>query len=170
MLVIQKISQHYDPEQDRIGLTAQNAEGRIILLWLTQRLANRLAAALVGWLNEELKSMAPGQSVFSLHAWEQSAARAQMKPGRPVVPALAQGEALLHAVDLARGPNGYTLTFKWGSAGAARLMLNSTELRQWLIILHRLFDAAEWSKHAWPEWFAAGVESSAPSTTQHVLH
>jgi len=100
-----------------------------------------------------VKTLAAGQSVFSLHAWEQSSAKAQLKPERPVDPAAAQGEALLNAVDLVSGPNGYTLTFKWGSAGAARLMLNPTELRQWLIILRRLFDTAGWPKHAWPEWF-----------------
>lgn len=170
MFVIQKITQRYDPEQDRIGLTAQNAKDQVLLLWLTQRLANRLAGALARWLDEELKTMASGRSVLSLHAWEQSAAQVQMKRGRPVDPAAAQGEALVNAVDLARGPNGYTLTFKWGSAGATRLMLNPTELRQWLGILHRLFDTAGWPKHAWPEWFSAGAESGAPSTLQHVLH
>jgi len=170
MVMIQKITQHYDPEQDRIGLTAQNAKDQVLLLWLTQRLANRLAGALACWLDEDLKTMTAGQSVFSLHAWEQSAARAQMKPGRPVDPAAAQGEALLNAVDLVRGPSGYTLTFKWGSADAARLTLTATGLRQWLGILHQLFDTAEWPKHAWPEWFAVGAESGAPSTTQRVLH
>ena len=170
MFMIQKITQRYDPEQDRIGLTTQNAKNQVLLLWLTQRLANRLAGALASWLDKDVKTLASGQSVFSLHDREQSAARAQMTPGRPVDPAAAQGEALLNAVDLVRGPNGYTLTFKWGSAGAARLMLNPTQLRQWLIILHRQFDTAGWPKHAWPEWFAAGAESGAPSTTHHVLH
>jgi hypothetical protein len=170
MFMIQKITQRYDPEQDRIGLTAQSAKDQVLLLWLTQRLANRLAGALTRWLDEELKTIASGRSVFSLHAWEQSAARAQMKPGRPVDPAAAQSEALVNAVDLARGPNGYTLTFKWGSAGAARLTLTATELRQWLGILYRQFDTAGWPKHAWPKWFAAGAGSGAPSTMHHVLH
>jgi hypothetical protein len=62
------------------------------------------------------------------------------------------------------------LTFKWGSAGAARLTFTAIELRQSLIILHRLYDIAGWPKDAWPEWFAAGMESGAPSTTHHVLH
>lgn len=168
--MIQKITQHYESEQDRIGLTAQDAKGRVLLLWLTQRLANRLAGALARWLDEDLKSMTAGQSVFNLHAWEQSAARAQMKPGRPVDAAAAQGEALLNAVDLERGPSGYTLTFKWGSAGAASLSLTATELRQWLGILHRLFDTAEWPKHAWPAWFAAGAESDMQPQPQRLLH
>jgi hypothetical protein len=170
MFVIQKITQYYDPEQDRIGLTVQDAEGRVLLLWLTLRMASRLADSLSNWLDEDVKSSASGQSVFSVHAWEQSSAEAQLKPERPVDPAAAQSEALLNAVDLGRGPNGYTLTFKWRSGGDARLILNSTELRQWLIILHRLFATAEWPKHAWPTWFAEGGESDSRSTTQHVLH
>ena len=51
MFVIQKITQRYDPEQDRIGLTTQNAKNQVLLLWLTQQLANRLAGALAaGWM------------------------------------------------------------------------------------------------------------------------
>jgi hypothetical protein len=170
MFMIRKITQHYDPEQDRIGLTAQNDEGCVLLLWLTQRLANRLVGKLASWLDEDVKTMPSGRPMFSPHAWEQSSAEAQLKPDRPVDPAAARSEALLTAVDLARGPKGYTLTFKWGSAGAARLRLNPTELRQTLIILHRLFDTATWSKLAWPEWFAADAGSGEPSTTHHVLH
>jgi hypothetical protein len=170
MFVIQKITQCYDPEQDRIGLTTQDAKSQVLVLWLTQRLANRLAGALAHWLDEDVKTMASDQSMFSLHAWEQSSAEAQLKTERPVDPAAAQGEALVNAVDLTRGPSGYTLTFKWGAAGAARLMFNTTELRQWLGILHRQFDTAGWPKHAWPEWFAADAGIGAPSTTHHVLH
>ena len=54
MLMIQKITQRYDPEQDRIGMTTQNADGQVLLLWLTQRLANRLAGALASWLDKEV--------------------------------------------------------------------------------------------------------------------
>lgn len=170
MIVIKKITQHYDPEQDRIGLTTEDAEGRVHLLWLTLRLANRLAGTLANWLDEDVKALAPGQSVFSLHAWEQSAAQAQFTPGRPVKLTAVRGEALLNAVDLVRGPNGYTLTFKWGTGGAARLTVTVTELRQWLIILHRQFDTAGWPKNAWPKWFSANPESAAPSTVPHLLH
>ncbi len=165
MFLIQKISQFYYPEQDCIGLTTQNADGRTLLLWLTQRFANRLVGTLAHWLDEDVKTVASGQSVFSLHGWEQSSAEAQLKIGRPADPAAAQGEALLNAADLTCGPSGYTVTFKWGSAGTVRLMFHTTELRQWLSILHRQFDTTGWPKHAWPEWFAAGAGSGAPSTT-----
>ena len=171
MFIIQKITQRYDPEQDRIGLTTQDSKGQVLLLWLTQRLANGLAGALAHWLDEDVKTAASGQSTFSLHAWEQSSAEAQLNTAeRPVDPTAAQDHVLLNAVDLTRGPGGYTLVFKWGSTGAARLMLNTTELRQWLGILRRQFDTAGWPKHAWPEWFAAGAENTAPATASRLLH
>ncbi|HLA29036.1 MAG TPA: hypothetical protein VJZ49_14210 [Syntrophales bacterium] len=168
--MIQKITQHYDPEQDRIGQTVQNTEGQVLLLWLTQRLTILLVGTLTSWLDEDVKTLASVQSVFSLNAWEQSSAEAQLKPDRPVDPAAAQGEVLVNAVDLARSPNGYTLTLKWRSAGAARLMLTVTELRQWLGILHRLFNTANWPKHVWPEWFTESQRNGTSTTTHHVLH
>ena len=39
MFSIQKITPRYDQEQDRLSLNVQNAEGQVLLLWLTQRLA-----------------------------------------------------------------------------------------------------------------------------------
>jgi len=168
MLIIQKITQRFDPLQDRICLGVQDSNGQVMLLWLTQRLANRLAGALANWLDAELRIQAAGQSVPSLHAWEQAAAQAQLKPDQPVVAATAKSAALLESVDLTRGLHGYTLIFKWGATGAAQLTMSGTELRQWLGILHRLFDTAEWPKNAWPQWFA--VAGGAPSAAVFSLH
>lgn len=170
MFVIQKISQHYNQEQDRIGQTAQNAEGRVLLLWLTQRLVNLLVGTLSSWLEDDLQTSSADQSAFKLNAWEQSSAEAQMKPDLPLDPAAAQAEALVNTINLARSPNGYDLTFRWGAAGVAHLTLTATELRQWLGILHHLFDIAEWPKQAWPEWFSASQKNGAPTTKLPVLH
>ncbi|MFN7085200.1 MAG: hypothetical protein ACK4N4_01075 [Burkholderiales bacterium] len=169
MFIIQKITQHYDPEQDRVGLTAQDAAGRVLLLWLTQRLANRLAGALGGWLDASVKAVAAASAAPSLQAWEQAAAQVQLKPEPPVDAAAAQNEALLRVIDLARDAGGYTLTFKWGQDGAARLMLDETELRQWLGILYRLFEAAEWPRDAWPAWFAIR-EGEMPAPSSRFVH
>ena len=170
MFTIKKITQHYDPEQDRIAQTVQNTEGQVLLLWLTQRLAVRLVGTMASWLDEDVKASASLQSLFTLHAWEQSSAEARLPSDQPVDRAAAQGEALVDTVDLARSPNGYILTFKWRPAGAARLTLMATELRQWLGILHRLFDTAEWPKHVWPDWFTESQKSGTSTTTHRVLH
>lgn len=166
MFIIQKITPCFDPVQDRICLNVQDGNGQVLLLWLTQRLANRLAGTLANWLDDDLKTQAAGQSIPSLHVWEQAAAQAQLKPDRPVEVAAAKGAALLETVDLARGLHGYTLTFKWRGGEVAQLVMSGTELRQWLGILYRLFDTAEWPKYAWPQWF--GEASDAPAT--YALH
>lgn len=193
MFVISRITQRYDAEQDRVCLTAEDGRGRVLLLWLTQRLAVRLAQALARWLEEEVKSAAGGRAGFTLHAWEQSAARAQLRPARPVAREAAQGEALVNAVDLARSAKGYTLTFKWGggggkgaaaegeaagagaagpgaaAVGAARLTMTSTELRQWLLILRGQFAAGGWPLDVWPAWVAAEADAK-PGGPSPLLH
>lgn len=194
MVVIKRVTPRYDPKQDRIGLTVQDVKDQVLLLWLTQRLANRLAAALSGWLDEDVKvsaseqqqpqplsdpvlqplsdpvSKLPSQLPSSLHTWEQWAARSKMKPGRPVDRAKAQGEALLNEIDLARGSKGYTVTFKWEPTGAARLVLDPTQVRQWLILLYRQFRLAEWPKHAWPNWIILDEENDLPRGARHEVN
>jgi hypothetical protein len=171
MFIIQKITQSYDSEQDRIGLTVENTRNQVLVLWLTQRLANQMAAALVKWLDEEVKPSASEQTPPSnVQACKQSVAQAKMVRGKPVDRAAAKGQVLLNTVELVRGPKGYTLIFKWGSDGAARMMLTPTRLRQLLIILYRQFDKAGWSKHVWPEWFAIENERGSPSTMRSRLH
>ena len=170
MFVIQKISQHYNQEQDRIGQTAQNAEGQVLLLWLTQRLANLLVGTLSSWLDEDMKTELAGQSALVMHAREQMSAEAQLQLGQPLDPTTALGEALVNTIDLARSDNGYKLTFKWGLAGAAFLAFTAMELRQWLSILHHLYDIAEWNKQVWPDWFSLSQKNSAPATTHRLLH
>jgi len=169
MFVIQKITQHYNREQDRIAQTVQNAAGQVLSLWLTQRLTNLLVGTLSSWLEEDVKTSSAGQ-VAKMHAWEQSSAEAQLQPDIPVNPAAAQGEVLVSTIDLARSQSGYNLTFKWGVDGAAFLTLTATELRQWLGILHHLFDLAEWPKQAWPEWFSVSEKNGSPTAAHHLLH
>jgi len=170
MFMIQKITPRYDQEQDRLSLNVRNAEGQVLLLWLTQRLANRLARTLGGWLDEALDNATTGQAASSLQAFEQSAAQAQLKAHSPVAlePEAAQAGILLTSVDLARSPDGYVLTFKWGGETGARLFLSLLELRQLLGIISCLFTAADWPRHAWPAWFAA--ETGAAAAAAIVLH
>lgn len=161
MFVIRKITQQYDPAEDRIALSVEDADGRVLLLWLTQRLASRLAAPVACWLDEDLRAVAAGCVESSLHAWEQAAARAQLKSDRSVEAATASRAVLVSEIDLTRGAQAYTLTFKWGGDGAACLNLNATELRQWLGILHQLFVSAEWPLQAWPAWLAPEAQVPA---------
>jgi len=134
MFLIKKITQHYDPEQDRIGLTVQNTEGQVMMLWLTQRLVNRLASVLADWLDRDVKTMAGEHSIFSLHVWEQSAAKAQLKPEFPVEQAAAQSEALVNVVDLGRAPDGRSRCLILATS-KDRLLLCSFCVRLWILLM-----------------------------------
>lgn len=178
MFIIQKITQRYHPEQDRVSFSVENVEQKVLLLWLTQRLANRLVGILVSWLAEDSQTVSITQSSSDLRILQQvptqqmqQTQQAQQTQGTVVSAvdaAVAQSEVLLDTIDLARDQHGaYVLTFNW-TENNARLILSATELRQWLNILNRLFDTAEWPKHVWSEWFAVNNEMS--SARPHLLH
>lgn len=166
---IEKITQNYDATEDRVSLNVQNASGEVVVLWLTQRLANRLATFLIGWLNEDFAASDRGNPTSDLQAWEQQAAQAQLKADeQPVARHTARGEYLLKKVDLARNSRHFTLNFVWEN-GSAKLSLTAIQLRQWLGILYKLFDKAEWPKANWPNWFA-GDPASTSVRNQRALH
>jgi hypothetical protein len=172
MFSIRKITQRYHLEQDRISFSVENVEQQVLLLWLTQRLANRLVGILVSWLDEDPKVVALDHALSHCLTSEQlplqQTPQTQLTTVSSVETALAQTEALLNSIHLARDQQGaYVLTFNW-TENSARLILNAIELHQWLCILYRLFDAAEWPKQAWSALFL--VNDGMISTSPHLLH
>lgn len=166
MFIIQKISQRYDPHEDRLCLSASNPLGETCALWLTQRLANQLALSLAQWLDETLHQLSDRSAARDVHAWEQAAAQAALRADEPV--STPMPPHLLHSIDLSRQDDIYGLTFRWAPEGAAQLTLNATELRQWLGILAQLYRSGEWPMHAWPTW----ITNPSPHhrARPHALH
>ena len=175
MFAITKITQHYDEFADRVGLSAQNAENEVLVLWLTQRLANRLVVTLAHWLEEGLRGRVGDLALSQAQSWEQSTAEARLQPTEPVTASKGSVEALLHSVDITRQVEGFSLTFRWGEnqgavrtegeqIDAARMALSDLELRQWLAILYRLFETAHWHQDAWPHWFKPDVTPRGASS------
>lgn len=151
--VIRRITQVYDPTEDRMRLTMADADEKIARLWLTQRLAHRLVHSLTGWLDEDVERMEGFQRAQFMQAWEQAAAQAQFSGGEPVADDVVHESGLLHSVDISHGAEFYAMTFKWGKGESAMLQFNAIELRQWLGILHHLYQQAEWPMAIWPVWF-----------------
>lgn len=170
--IITRITQRYDPGEDRIALTAQNAEKEVLLLWLTLRLANRLAGTLTGWLDERVKAAAPEheETPSGIHSFEQWTAQARMRRAPPVERCTTTEEALISEVSLRRGTKGVMLTFRWGTERQARLRLDGTQLRQWLIILYRQYRRADWPKTVWPNWIALGEEERSSRTANYEVN
>ena len=175
MTELQRITTQFVATEDRIRLAGEDAAADAVVLWLTQRLLNRLVAHLCAWLEQttpvDTHRYAAAAQAELIQSFAQQAALAALEP-QPPVESKGQGSTwLVHSVDIASGDHGVMLTFKGAEEGGpcATLTLQNQPLRQWLKILHDQYQKAEWALTVWPEWMAVQQPVSGP---QHavVLH
>ena len=174
MTELQRITTVFVDSEDRIRLSGEDAAGRALVLWLTQRLLNRVLPHLCAWLELRAPSAAHSYADAAhaevLQSFAQQAALAALLPQAPVPSHAPSGAWLVHSVDVTTAEYAVTLTFK-ASAGeaqeSAKLTLPEQALRQWLNILHDQYAAAEWPLTLWPEWVA---QPPSPPTDAARLH
>ena len=148
---LQRITTQYDPAEDRIRLTGTDEHGQTHLLWLTQRLLNRLVPNLCNGL--EKKSDRPVQSTPATNrslrthveqSFAQQRASAQLPRQAPVVPLADTTDWRVHSVDVKHAPGGARLTFCGTTESQqAALVLPTSALRQWLGIAFVQYRRAE---------------------------
>lgn len=146
---LQKFTTEYIAAEDRIRLSGQIEGNASLVIWLTQRLLQRLIPVLTEWLENQGPQDLPGEIV---HSFAQQAARTKITPQEPVAATAAESSWLASAIDIKRGTQAVRLTFRGTTNQNAELPLNSTHLRQWLAILHDLYAGAQWPMHVWPDW------------------
>lgn len=166
MADLQRITTEYIEIQDRLRLAGELADGAPQVLWLTQRLLQRLLPVLFQQLQQGQGADAVHAEL--LHSFAQQAARAELVPQAPVQVSCDSTAWLVLAVDIAQSDQGLRLTFKGppeqqGQQGQqeqqASLTLAAQPLRQWLGILHGAYCQAQWPLQVWPQWLQ---ESCAP--------
>lgn len=167
---LQRFTTEYVEREDRIRVSGELADGRTVVLWLTQRLLNRLVLHLTAWLAGQV---APASSIPSVQAthqdivqsFAQQAARAQLAPEPPVRASSPIASWRVDSVDIAQGEDALVLTFK-GEAGAqAELKLTAQPLRQWLGIVFEQYQRGEWPTTVWPGW----MEVARPQAAQGAM-
>lgn len=172
MPALRKFTTTYVESEDRLRLLCESAAADAgvagIVLWLTQRMTNRLVQVLTQWLDED----AQGGSAFdpALHnAWAQEAAARQLEPTPPVAVAPDGLPCLVASVDLTREDDAYIVVFRPDAEhdDPPFMRLSNTELRQWLGIVHGLYRAAGWPLAVWPDWFE---DRAAAAPASAVLH
>lgn len=157
--MLQRLTTEYIETEDRIRLSGEDAAGRVHVLWLSQRLLNRLVPALCDTLART------GDAAALLQSFEQEAARAGHQP-QPPVSAHDPGWLVL-AVDVARAGNGLHLRFRGaGDEQVAQVGMAETALRQWLSILLEQYRRGEWPAAAWPVW----MDPAAAPPPAAVMH
>lgn len=173
MIDLQRITTQYIDTQDRLRLTGELSGSGTVVLWLTQRLVNRLLVHLVAALDQKVAHQPnlklPSYHIEAVQGFAQQAARAQLLVQAPVPADKALTSWLVLSVDIANAPKEVSLTFRADADQAAKLTLQPTALRQWLGIVHDQYLRAQWTTDQWPQWMADSKLTPSTSTAM-VLH
>ena len=173
MLVLTRLTTKYDVEQDRVRISGEVKDGQAVVLWLTQRLLNRLVLHVSSKLEMPEPTQVKPLSVQTQvkQSFAQQHARAQMpRQIAPVKPDEHSPQWLVNKVDVKSGPDGVRLIFKGAEQNnQAAVGLPFTPLRQFLGILHDQYRLAGWATEIWPAWVEESALSTDPSAGK-VVH
>jgi len=152
MLLLTKVTVRYNEAEDRICMSAMVKEGEPVVFWLTFRLCTRLVRALTNHL-ERTVSRSALVDLGLLLTCQQRDAMWRHEPSQPVN--YRQGSLVFvpERVELACSADNVVLLFPSGTDDMSRLQMSMLELRQWLAIVHRQYQQADWPLDVWPEWF-----------------
>lgn len=163
---LQRITTEYVETEDRVRLSGEVDGGGTVVVWLTHRLLDRVADALVERIEQESAEM-PRAEV--MQSFAQQAAQAAIEPQAPVRPADESAAWLCVSVDVTPAESAVTLVFRGAAPEQeAALTLPWKALRQWLGILHFGYLKAGWPLDVWPTWMAqSDVSASEAGFTVH---
>jgi len=160
---LQRMSTEYIVGEDRIRLSGEVENAASVVIWLTQRLLQRLLPAVLNWLE--------GQGVDTpyseiMHSFAQQAARAELTSQTPVLAVAASSVWLAQSVELGHSEQTLSLTFRGAEGQHATLVPGSKQLLQWLSIVFDVCQKAEWSLDQWPAWLR---ENGLPDKQKAVM-
>lgn len=167
MRVLQRITTEYVEAEDRIRLSGETDAGETAVLWLTRRLLIRLVSHLCDWLARSAEGDA---HAALLNGFAQQAAAGALVPQPPVRAAAEVGGRVVRSIDVTVGEAAVQLTFRCDGDADAGLVLQTTQLRQWMGILHAQCLKGEWPAADWPDWIAEGRPSAPAGGGVAVLH
>lgn len=174
MKSLHRITTEYDPAEDRIRLTGSTGQEEDSVLWLTQRLLNRLVPHLCQRLEKEAPQRPGGERSLRAQleqSFAQQRARAALSGQAPVQPPANASAWRVDAVDMKFEAGGVRLTFKGVlEADRAVLQLPVFGLRQWLDIMHRQYRRAGWPALVWPVWMEEAGATPLQTAPAGALH
>lgn len=165
MYQLSRLTTEFIAEEDRIRLTGQIENGSPMVLWLTQRLINRLLPVLTKWL-EEKNVDAPRNDI--VQSFAQQSARAELAPQAPVVSKPESLTWLIQTVDVTTSKEIIRLVLKNKAGEASAIQFSPKQIRQWLNIVFDAYQKGGWSVTYWPTWLSEGALPPQRSST--VLH
>ena len=167
---LKRITTEYTELEDRIRLAGLTDDNQTIALWLTMRLLKRLINHCLNLLDKntpELKSVPiqnEGSGKNMQHFLQQSAEQQIVE--ETVVKLTDQSPNYLAVeIDVKNDGAGVTLIFKGEFRPDYAIHLNNQQLRQWLGMLHMIWQEAEWPTLVWPDWISSSSAETVPGLT-----
>ena len=165
MPTLERITTEYIDLEDRIRLAGEVGNAAPVVIWLTQRLLQRLVPALLQWLERQDDDISRAEV---LQSFAQQAARAELTPQAPVQAVAGCAAWLAQSVDITRSEQLLSLTFRGADGEDATLNLAAKPLRQWLSIVHDTYLKAGWPLDMWPNWIRESTLTAGQQSV--VLH
>ena len=170
---LKRITTEYIELEDRIRLAGLTEENQTVCIWLTMRLLKRLITHCLNLLEKntpELKEM-PTQNEQcrkSIHNFVQQSAEQQVVEETAVKVTKNSPNHLAAEIDVKSDHAGVTIIFKGEFSSHYAIYLNNQQLRQWLGMLHMIWQKAEWPNLVWPDWMS-GIAAET-STDEDAIH
>lgn len=160
---LSRITTRYSEVEDRIFVTGSAPDDVVFTAWLTRRLMNRLVQNLANILAPK------GQDDLSkiLNEFSQGKAESLIDPVPAVNPS-PEGHAidiLVDSIDIQIGKDFYRIILQDKDRQyPGVLLLKNRDMRQWLSIVRRAYQLADWSIEVWPMWLLERHADSPPAT------
>ncbi len=178
---LQKFTTEFLAEEDRLRLSGVLEDGQQVVLWLTQRLVRRLVPHLCGWLEKQTLagvSAARPQAIAlehqEIHHMAQQAAQGvlQTRQQEPVQARPSAFSGLVQIVKLETGAARLQLILRVEQEAPAEYHVDFSPmmLRQWLDIVYRHCESAQWPLDIWPQWMAPRGTAGHDLPAAAVLH
>lgn len=170
VISLERITTEYIELEDRIRLASLTDDNQTISIWLTMRLLRRLITHCLNLLAKSTPGLekAPTQnekSRKSIQNFVQKSAEQQIVVETAVTVTENSPDYLAAEIDVRNDYAGVTIIFKDEFNSNYSIYLNNRQLRQWLSMLHMIWQKAEWSTLIWPDWMSSDPQETASAAT-----
>ena len=167
---LKRITTEYIEPEDRIRLAGLTGDNQTVSIWLTMRLLKRLINHCLNLLDKntpELKAAATQneQSRKNMKSFLQQSAEQQIVEEKKVTVTNDSPNHLAVEIDVKNNDDGVVLIFKGEFRPDCAIHLNNQQLRQWLAMLHMIWQKAEWPNLVWPDWMSSSSAETVPDLT-----
>ena len=168
---ISTVTMSFNPMEDRVVMDSSDKNEKVERLWLSRRLLDRLIPSLTDQLEVKSSNEIPTEMEHSL---AQEKADLDKQEDEPVKMKIKNPSWLVTSIQIRRSESNFQLVFLGENTevsnitkSQAKFDLATTNLRQWLNAVYKIYLKAEWETKAFPPWLK---ESSSKSNKPILLN